>query len=230
MNSTKKSVTYVSPDIRYCPVAEQLEKYLDIKFNRVTMINELFPLLSDPKFATDLVLIDIEGFYELNGASVFDVIRTLSTLISCTVHRIKSGKPIKRETVLAAIAQTTTDPRLIKEILSVTDIKGVYPRGDAFSLDEKKHAVTELLSGQCHVPQKINELLKSKKKTVKSSTIVLTPRQTQILDLITTRGASNKVIAKILGLSESTVKLHLSAVFKKYGVRSRTQLAVFNKQ
>ena len=57
----------------------------------------------------------------------------------------------------------------------------------------------------------------------------MTPRQEQIHTLISTRGASNKVIAKTLNISESTVKLHVSAVLKKYGVKNRTQLALFSK-
>jgi len=57
--------------------------------------------------------------------------------------------------------------------------------------------------------------------------IVLTPRQRQVFDLLSTRGASNKTIAKMLNISESTVKLHLGVIFKKYGVRNRTQLAIF---
>lgn len=39
-------------------------------------------------------------------------------------------------------------------------------------------------------------------------------------------GLSNKAIAKRLGLTESTVKVHLSSVFKKVGVRGRGALIV----
>jgi len=56
--------------------------------------------------------------------------------------------------------------------------------------------------------------------------IRLTPRQQQIFKLVSTRGVSNKVIAKTLKISESTVKAHVSAILKAYGVRNRTQLAV----
>ena len=59
--------------------------------------------------------------------------------------------------------------------------------------------------------------------------ITLTPRQRQILDIIVTRGVSNKNIARMLHISESTVKLHMSSILKKFGVRNRTQLALFAK-
>ena len=54
--------------------------------------------------------------------------------------------------------------------------------------------------------------------------IQLTFRQEQIANLIRDRGLTNKQIAKMLGLSESTVKLHIGIVLKKYGIRNRVQL------
>ena len=57
--------------------------------------------------------------------------------------------------------------------------------------------------------------------------ITLTPRQRQILEIVATRGISNKNIARMLHISESTVKLHMSGILKKFGLRNRTQLALF---
>ena len=53
----------------------------------------------------------------------------------------------------------------------------------------------------------------------------LTPRETDVLRA-TARGLSNKEIARELDLAEVTVKLHLSAIFRKMGVRSRTEAAM----
>jgi DNA-binding NarL/FixJ family response regulator len=44
--------------------------------------------------------------------------------------------------------------------------------------------------------------------------------------LVANRGLSNKKIAQILNISESTVKVHISSILKAYGVRNRTQLAL----
>lgn len=52
----------------------------------------------------------------------------------------------------------------------------------------------------------------------------LTHRQQEIFDLICQRGISNKQIAKTLDITESTVKIHVSAILKKLCVRNRTQL------
>ena len=54
--------------------------------------------------------------------------------------------------------------------------------------------------------------------------ITLTFRQEQILKMICEKGMTNYQIAKRLDLSESTVKMHIGIVFKKYGVRDRSQL------
>lgn len=53
----------------------------------------------------------------------------------------------------------------------------------------------------------------------------LTDRQAEVLALIT-RGKSNRDIAQELGLSEGTVKIHITAIFKALGVSSRTQALV----
>lgn len=52
----------------------------------------------------------------------------------------------------------------------------------------------------------------------------LTFRQEQILQLIKTRGSSNQQIANMLKISESTVKMHVGLILKKYGFKTRMQL------
>jgi DNA-binding NarL/FixJ family response regulator len=53
----------------------------------------------------------------------------------------------------------------------------------------------------------------------------LTPREREVALAVTT-GASNKEIARQLGLSERTVKMHLGAAFQKLGVDDRVQLVL----
>ncbi len=52
----------------------------------------------------------------------------------------------------------------------------------------------------------------------------LTKRQAEILAQIR-KGASNRQIAEALGISEGTVKLHVSAILKKLNARNRTEAA-----
>lgn len=53
----------------------------------------------------------------------------------------------------------------------------------------------------------------------------LTPRERDIVNAIT-RGASNRDIARMLSMSEQTVKNHLSSIFSKCGVSNRVELAL----
>jgi len=53
----------------------------------------------------------------------------------------------------------------------------------------------------------------------------LTPRQLDVLRLLA-MGQSNKVIARDLGLSVSTVKVHLNTVFRALGARNRVEAVV----
>lgn len=51
----------------------------------------------------------------------------------------------------------------------------------------------------------------------------LTEREQEVLDLLA-GGLSNRTIAEKLGISERTVKAHVSNLFDKHGVRNRTEL------
>lgn len=53
----------------------------------------------------------------------------------------------------------------------------------------------------------------------------LTNRQMDVLHLLS-KGESNKAIARKLGLSEHTIKIHISAIFKALGVNNRTEAAL----
>ncbi|MFN3298170.1 response regulator [Caldimonas sp.] len=54
----------------------------------------------------------------------------------------------------------------------------------------------------------------------------LSPREREILGQIA-RGASNKEIARELGIAETTVKIHVQHILRKLGLSSRVQAAVY---
>jgi DNA-binding NarL/FixJ family response regulator len=54
----------------------------------------------------------------------------------------------------------------------------------------------------------------------------LTARELEVLALVA-RGWSNKVIARSLALSDKTVDRHMSNIFDKLGVGSRTAAAAY---
>jgi DNA-binding NarL/FixJ family response regulator len=69
-----------------------------------------------------------------------------------------------------------------------------------------------------------DEVLEAALRTVKR--IDLAPRESQLVNLITS-GFKNKEIATALFLSEGTVKVYLSKLFQKLGVKDRFELALY---
>lgn len=61
------------------------------------------------------------------------------------------------------------------------------------------------------------------------SEIKLTKREQQVLEWVQ-RGASNKEIGKRLGVSDATIKAHMTKILKKHCLRNRSQLAVYTTQ
>jgi two-component system nitrate/nitrite response regulator NarL len=53
----------------------------------------------------------------------------------------------------------------------------------------------------------------------------LTPREADVVRLVV-KGRRNKEIARDLGITEGTVKMHLHNIYEKLGVSSRTELAL----
>ena len=228
----RKIFTYVSPKTNQ-EVSEGMCAQLPIALKPFNTVEELFPLLSNSSYYTDFVCVSIDMFQErTDGVSMFDIIHTLATLIKSTVYRPEcGGKPQKRTTKIYVIVDETTDPKLVKEVMTFPDICSVgWITSKQEDYQSTLEHITRLVNGDYTHHSKVLELLKPKKKpVVKKDVITLTVRQAQVLQLIQERGASNKIIAKMLNLSESTVKLHVGAILKKYGAKNRTQLAVFSR-
>ena len=229
-----KIFTYVSPNTNH-KVAGSLCSRLPVILEPVNAVEELFPLLSDPNYHTDFVCISVEMFHQRKDKlDMFDIIKTLATLIKSTVHRSSgSTRARKRDTKILVIVDDTTDSRLVRQIMKFSEIDSIgwlLKRQEDFQ--EMVEFIQRLITGDMTPHPKVLELIKPKRRKPeekKKNINILTIRQAQVLQLVQERGASNKTIAKILNLSESTVKLHMGAILKKYGLRNRTQLALFSK-
>ena len=98
--------------------------------------------------------------------------------------------------------------------------------------DELVGALRDIEKGKNVVAQGLTDVLarmvqgdpieEEKKETPFSA---LTPRELEILCLLAD-GQSNKVIARNLGISDGTVKLHVKAILRKLEVHSRVEAAV----
>jgi DNA-binding NarL/FixJ family response regulator len=144
--------------------------------------------------------------------------------INTTIKFIPNTKTLK-----IAVLITPSTPLSVVRTLQKSGIQGIVLDLNYYSVEEVATSVNALVNKIPFWPKHIIDSLPGNiKKKHSSEDMSLTTRQEEVFKLVTERGSSNKAIAKLLGISESTVKLHLSKIFKKYGVRSRTQLAIFS--
>lgn len=158
----------------------------------------------------DLVLLDL-ALPGIDGFAGLDVLR-----------RRYPAMPVA---VVSAFDDTPTITRVLH-----LGASGFIPK--AFSGEALLSAVREVLAGNIFRPigqtgARLDDQtpVPPPKVSVRPDEIGLTERQGQVLGLMV-RGLSNRDIADQLGLSEGTVKIHATAVFKALGVNSRTQALV----
>jgi DNA-binding NarL/FixJ family response regulator len=174
--------------------------------------------LSDVLFLEPQQIIFNADMITQDGATVFEFMSMLETLIKFTVP----GKIIP----IGVGIDKDTPHNLIKD-LRKTAITGIVPCSTYFGIHEASVGIRMMLAGNSYWPKHIiDQLPGAVKIKPKHEDIKLTNRQTEIFELICKRGLSNKKIAQILNISESTVKVHISAILKTYRVRNRTQLAL----
>lgn len=153
----------------------------------------------------DLVLLDLS----MPGAS------GLSGLIS-----LRGIHP----TVPMVVISAHDDPATIRRALDL-GASGFISK--SASMEEIRDAVQTVLDGDIAAPigfdlgvehdPEISDLIKRLQ--------TLTPQQTRVLAMLA-EGLLNKQIAYELGVSEATIKAHVSAVLQKLGVDSRTQAVI----
>ena len=209
----------------WVPLAKQ--KIPNASYSMYPNIESIFPKLSDPKFDVDYILIDVDELSNYEHGDPVSLITTLKILAVSTLF-IGEDKTKKRNIKILACANSKSKINDVKEISKLVD--GLrMSMCDKFTMDMLVEDQIKLVSGDLSTPKPIQNMLKRKLKKEKSTEVELTPRQKQVFTMVAKRGATNKFIAKTLKIAESTVKLHVGAVLKKYGLRNRTQLAVFAK-
>jgi DNA-binding NarL/FixJ family response regulator len=110
------------------------------------------------------------------------------------------------------------------EILSALDAGAIgYLLKDA-EPDELIRGVRAAAQGDSPLAPKAARTLIGSRTT--GSSHHLTDREREVLQLVA-RGLPNKLIARELGISEKTVKAHLTTVFQRIGVTDRVQAAMW---
>ena len=140
---------------------------------------------------------------------------------------LKQLQLIKFESPVAMLT-TSNDERDLVESLR-NGAKGYLLKD--MEPDDVVAALREIVRGETVVAPNLTQILA---RVVKGEPILetepspiddLTPRESEILSLLA-EGQSNKVIARNLGISDGTVKLHVKAILRKLNIHSRVEAAV----
>ncbi|WP_165670160.1 response regulator transcription factor ErdR [Metapseudomonas otitidis] len=98
-------------------------------------------------------------------------------------------------------------------------------------LEVIQSAVRAVLDGDAWWPPQADEavVVSDEARAASAGLASLTPQQFRVLTMVC-EGLLNKQIAFELNVSEATVKAHVTAIFRKLGVRTRTQAALLLQQ
>jgi DNA-binding NarL/FixJ family response regulator len=161
-------------------------------------------MLADRQQLPDVVLIDL-------------VMRRMDGL--ATIRAIKQDHPSVEVLVVTSFSET----QRIQSALAAGAAGYVLKDAD---VDEIHRAVVAARRGEVHLDPIVTRKLSRSPADAGSGFVALTLREREILVLIG-RGQSNRHIAATLGVAERTVAMHVTNIFTKLHVVSRTQAALW---
>lgn len=121
--------------------------------------------------------------------------------------------------VAIVVISANEDPQIMKEVKATGALAYIVKNTP---LEEMQSIIASVLQGNTHFPKWTAD---SKQQTVSEKIAQLTPQQLKVL-LMIAKGDLNKQIAYQLNVKESTIKTHISEIFKKLGIINRTQAAL----
>lgn len=132
--------------------------------------------------------------------------------------------------VLVVIVSAEEDPQLIHKAMQLGS-SGFIPKSTP--LDTISKAIEKVLDGHVWLPDGLAKQLDSQPSDAETDFVkkleLLTPQQFVVLKMMAD-GLLNKQIAYELGIKETTIKQHGSAILRKLGFNNRTQAGVLFKQ
>lgn len=170
--------------------------------------------LADEHPSLDLILLDL-GLPGRGGMEALEVLRKRHPSVPLVVVSANDD----RETVIQALDRgamgfipKSSSGEVMLNALRLVFSGGVYLPHKVFMPD---HSVAESATQEIY----------AERACLSVNDLGLTERQLQVLALIV-QGKPNKLICRELGLAESTVKIHVTAILKALKVINRTQAVI----
>jgi DNA-binding NarL/FixJ family response regulator len=122
------------------------------------------------------------------------------------------------------VVSATDDPAVIRRCIDF-GASGFIPK--TLGIEALRQAIARVLQGEVWTPPDVDLTRQSDGEITAmiARLSTLTPQQVRVLMMLS-GGLLNKQIAYELGVSEATVKAHVSAILQKLGVESRTQAVI----
>ncbi len=144
--------------------------------------------------------------------------------LKCLMYGARDKKKFSQCKILM-IEDIHLTPQELHSLIVESHVSGILYKNTDKKLFKK--ALFKVLSGELWFKRETFESLFNKTKEIIESRIIfrklLTPAETRVVDLVC-QGLKNKEVAERLYVSESTIKSHLSSIYKKLNVRNRVQL------
>jgi DNA-binding NarL/FixJ family response regulator len=121
-----------------------------------------------------------------------------------------------------AVISANDSPQIVAKSIGL-GAKGFIPKATA--TEKIVEAINTILAGGNWLPVEMSEqvnAISAEQLELAKKVAEITPKQFQVLKLVQ-EGLLNKQIASDLNITEATVKAHISAVFRKLQVNTRTQ-------
>ena len=121
------------------------------------------------------------------------------------------------------VVSASDEPSVIRRCMDF-GASGFIPK--TLGVEAMRGAIARVLAGEVWTPPDVDlSAADAETAATIAKLSTLTPQQVRVLMMLSA-GLLNKQIAYELGVSEATVKAHVSAILQKLGVESRTQAVI----
>lgn len=151
----------------------------------------------------DLVLLDYH-LPDMNGLDALGILARRHPDVPVLILSGSSNPQIMHQVLQAGAAGYATKTSVSEELLN---------------------AVQSVLAGDIYMPPMSSQIFDQDYPGPSSSLNPLSPKQEQVLSELLA-GRSNPDIARLLSISEETVKSHMAAILRHFNVQNRTQAVV----